>query len=216
MDLLDLLFLRLRKWDQKKLLIWRVCEAFLCPMWDTFGATGNEEMSRRAHLWGARQNHCISEEVESMEGTTLSHPAFKVLFRSVSSLQIHPCLADWSPAGITVVILHSHSHDVLHFHGAVFAQSRTCRLLRALSQVSRATVNHTFLNYRKFDPSLLGPYQQLAFTSGHCRVFHLRKILAWRTDEESLLNVGHPLCGRHQPVCDAGRAGSQEEQSFRK
>lgn len=69
-----------------------MCKAFLCPVWDTFRAAVSEEMSRRTHPWGARWNHCISEEVGSMEGTTLSHPAFKVLFKSVSSLQIRPCL----------------------------------------------------------------------------------------------------------------------------
>lgn len=93
------------------------------------------------------------------------------------------------------MVLHSHRCGVSHFHGAVFAQSRTCRFLRALSQPSRATVNHTSLNCRKFDPSLLGPYQQLTFTLGHGTIAHLRKKLAQRTDEESLLNVGHPLCG---------------------
>lgn len=80
------------KMGQKAVFYLEMCKAFLCPMWDTFRAAVSEEMSRRTHPWGARWNHCISEEVGSMEGTTLSRPAFKVLFKSVSSLQIRPCL----------------------------------------------------------------------------------------------------------------------------
>lgn len=150
MDLLDLLPLRLRKWGRKQFFIWRVCKAFLCPMWNTFGAAGVEEMSRRTHLWGARWSHCISEGVGSVEGTTLSHSAFKALFKPVSSLQVCPCLADWSPAQIIVVILPS--CDVWHFPGALFSEQdmQTSELLRALSQLSRATVSHISLNCRKF------------------------------------------------------------------
>lgn len=85
--------LETKKVGQKAVFSLGECVQHFCvPCRTPLGLLGVRRWVGEHNLWGARWNNCISEGVGSMEGTTLSHPAFKVLFKPVSSLEIHPCL----------------------------------------------------------------------------------------------------------------------------
>lgn len=63
---------------------------------------------------------------------------------------IHPILADWSPAGITVVILHSHSHD-----GVAFSWCSIC------SEQDTQTSEGSFPAFQSYSKSHFSELQEI-------------------------------------------------------